>query len=167
MRHATRLLVLVGTLAIPATLIAKGKPQPVTCPPDAVAAIEAMCPCVGTWKNHGQYVRCVVHARNMFRRGGCLTADQRTGLARCAARSTCGKPDAVVCCPVAPGTCTNGTCANNSAVSCHVDTDCATRPGHVTRDAATCDSNGGTSDGAGSVCHSACSPSGAFLDVAS
>ena len=143
MRHATRLLVLVGALAIPATLIAKGTPPPTTCPPDVVAAVEAACPCAGNWKTHGAYVRCVSHEHNALRKAGCLTAGVPTkSLVRCAGRSTCGKPDAVICCPTQPGT------------------------GHVARDPASCVAHGGVSDGPGSVCHSPCSPSGAFLDAA-
>lgn len=163
MRHATRFFVLVGALVLPATLIAKGKP-PMTCPPDVGAAVEAACPCAGTWKNHGQYVRCVAHERHALKKAGCFTAGVPKQM-RCAARSTCGKVGAVVCCPVPPGTCTaGGTCANNPAVMCHMDADCATRPGHVTHDVASCTASGGVSDGTGTVCVSACSPSGAFLN---
>ena len=142
MRHATRLLVLVAALAIPATLIAKGTPPPPTCPPDVVAAVDAACPCAGNWKTHGAYVSCVGHERNALRKAGCLTAGvPKKSLVRCAARSTCGKPGAVVCCPV------------------------PAERGHVARDVASCVAGGGVSDGPGSVCHSACSPSGAFLDA--
>jgi len=143
MRHATPLLVFVGALTIPATLIAKGPPPPTTCPPDVVAAVDAACPCAGNWKNHGAYVSCVAHERNTLRKARCLTAGvPKKSVVRCAARSTCGKPDAVVCCPTQPGV------------------------GRVARDAASCVAHGGVSDGPGSVCHSACSPSGAFLDAA-
>ena len=113
MRNATRLFVLVGALAVSTVAIAKGRPQPIPCPPDVAAALAAQCPCAGTtqpdqsvtpWRNHGQYVRCVVHFRNLLRKSGCLTADDRPTLGRCAARSTCGK-DTVLCCTYALGTC--------------------------------------------------------------
>jgi hypothetical protein len=143
MRHATRLFVLVSTLALPAAILAKGKPQPMPCPPDVVAAVDAACPCAGTWKNHGAYVSCVAHERNALKKAGCLNVGvPKKGMVRCAARSTCGKLDAVVCCPTHPGT------------------------GHVAKDAASCVASGGMSEGPGSVCQSACSPSGAFLDAA-
>jgi len=177
MRHAARLLVLVGALAVPASIMAKGRPQPPPCPTDVAAAVAQACPCDGgaqPWKNHGKYVSCVVRTRNALRKGGCLTPDVRRRMARCAARSTCGKAGAVVCCPVQPGTCSDptpdgvkaGLCANDPAVPCDMDADCAKRPGHVTRDEASCVAGGGVSDGPGSVCDSACSPSGAFLDAA-
>ena len=143
MRHATRLLVLVGALAMPATSMAKHTPQPTNCPPDLFAAVEAACPCAGTWKSHGAFVSCVAHERNALRKAGCLgKGATKKDLVRCAARSTCGRPDAVVCCPTQPGS------------------------GRVARDGASCVAHGGVDEGPGSVCHSPCSPSGAFLDAA-
>jgi hypothetical protein len=47
MGNATRLFVLLGALAVPAGLLAKGRPQPITCPPDVATAIAAACPCEG------------------------------------------------------------------------------------------------------------------------
>jgi hypothetical protein len=177
MRTITRLLVLAGTLLIPAATIAKGKPQPPSCPPDLAAALTQACPCDGGaqgWKNHGKYVNCVVHFRNSLRKSHCLDSTSKRTLGSCAARSTCGKPGAVVCCPVHPGTCSDptpdgvkaGVCANDPAVACDTDADCANRRGHVSRDEASCLAAGGVSDGPGSVCAAACSPSGAFLDAA-
>ncbi len=103
MRLAVRLLVLLGALTLPTASPAKGKPQPTVCPPDVAAAVAAACPCAGTWKNHGQYVSCVAHERNVLRKGGCLTGDARKRMTRCAARSTFGKGGPVVCCPLPPG----------------------------------------------------------------
>jgi hypothetical protein len=64
------------------------------CPADARAAIAAACPCTGM-KNHGQYVTCVRKQVSAMRRTGCEVKK----LARCAAASICGRPQApVVCC---------------------------------------------------------------------
>ena len=112
MRHPTRLLVLVGVLALPTTIVAKGRPDPTrdgastaahgatgqpqstTCPSDVAAVVAAACPCTGTWRNHGQYVRCVVHTRHALRRVGC-SGDALRGIGPGAARSTCGRSTAV------------------------------------------------------------------------
>src|SRR5207247_4586446 len=48
-----------------------------------------------------------VHLRNALRKAGCLTADTRRTLARCAARATCGKETAVLCCTTETGTCSD------------------------------------------------------------
>jgi hypothetical protein len=177
MRFATRLLVLAGVLMVAPGALAKGRPQPPSCPADVAAALAEACPCDGGeagWKNHGKYVSCVARFRASLRRGRCLADAARRKMVPCAARSTCGKPDAVICCPVAPGTCSDptpdgvpaGVCANDPALACDKDAECATRPGKVVRNEAKCAARGGVSDGPGSVCDSACSPSGAFLDAA-
>ena len=130
----------------------------VTCSADATcvaAALDAACPC-DTASNHGQHQSCVVHLRNTLRKDGCPT----DGVAPCSARSTCGKPNAVLCCQViSTGTCTipagstSGTCSNNAAATCSTDADCAVLSGpKVAHDAATCTMRGGYSSGTGSVC---------------
>jgi hypothetical protein len=138
------------------------------CPEDAGAALAAACPCGGDaagspWKNHGQYVSCVVRFRNDLRKRGCLdTATQRT-IARCAARSTCGKEGAVLCCVYdTSGTCDDalpgdgtaaGVCSNDAATICDTDTDCITARGpKLKRREETCTNRGGTVVGTGSVC---------------
>ena len=177
MRTTTQFLVLAGILMAPPGAIAKRPPAPTSCPTDLAAAVAQACPCEGgaqAWKNHGKYVSCVVRFRNSLRKARCLDDASRRTMARCAARSSCGKPGAVVCCPVHPGTCSDptpdgvkaGSCANDPAVACDRDAECAERRGHVTRDEASCVAGGGVSDGPGSVCASACSPSGAFLGAA-
>jgi len=170
MRNATRLFVLVGALAVSTVAIAKGRPQPIPCPPDVAAALAAQCPCAGTtqpdqsvtpWRNHGQYVRCVVHFRNLLRKSGCLTADNRRTLGRCAARSTCGK-DTVLCCTYALGTCNDpmpgdgtkaGVCSNDASLACDTAADCTTSTSRIEHDATTCTADGGVVViGGGSVC---------------
>ena len=180
MRNATRLVVLFGALALPTGAFAKGKPQPITCPPDVATAIETTCPCEGRmlpnggvqpWKNHGQYVSCVVHLRNALRKGHCFADDSlRRTLARCAARSTCGKEGRVVCCLPTDATCTDptpdgiptGTCSNDASRACDTAANCAKM--RVSHDAMECAADGGKSAGAGSLCTATCTPSGAFLD---
>jgi len=137
------------------------------CPADVGACLAESCPCADdhgqAWKNHGQYVKCIVHLRNDLRKAGCLDADAKRTIARCAARSTCGKEGAVLCCvydtsgvcegdPVPGDTVAAGLCSNNG-VACDTDTDCITASGpKVKRHAETCTDHGGTVVGTGSVC---------------
>src|SRR5438046_2003328 len=116
MRHSTRIVALSALLLLPGVATAKGRPGPITCPTDIPSALAEQCPCAGKmlpdasvapWRNHGQYVSCVVHLRNALRKGGCLTADARRTLARCAARSSCGKGTAVLCGTIETGTCSD------------------------------------------------------------
>jgi hypothetical protein len=168
------LLAITVLLALPAGARAmghgKGKPQPVPCPADVGAAFAAACPCAGAtpsdtsgaaWRNHGQYVKCVVHFRNTLRKSGCLTDDERRTIARCAARSTCGK-DTVLCCHYDLGTCSDpmpgdmvaaGTCSNQPTLACDLTSDCTTSTSGIVHDATVCTADGGVVvDGGGSVC---------------
>src|SRR5688572_9644763 len=97
--HASRRLLVLALLLVvlPAGAAARrNRPEPIVCPVDVTVALAAACPCDAA-KNHGQYVRCVARFKNMLRKGGCLT-DAERGVLRCAARSTCGRPEAVLCC---------------------------------------------------------------------
>ena len=167
MRFAARAMLLALALAAPA---GAKKPEPVECPPDVLAAMAVACPCDGTlqpdstvapWKNHGQYVRCVVHLRNAYRKSGCLDDTLKRTMARCAARSTCGKDGAVLCCKYELGTCSDatpgdavaaGVCSNDAALACDVAADCTKSSGSVVRDEATCSERNGVAVGSGSVC---------------
>ena len=128
------------------------------CPADAGAAISTCCPC--DQRNHGQYVSCVVRFRNDLRQAECLDRDAQRQIARCAARSTCGKEGAVVCCFADTGDCSDttpdgiatGTCSNDSDVACDTAADCTTYRGRVRRSEDRCTSQGGISVGAGSAC---------------
>jgi hypothetical protein len=116
-------------LALPAAATARrARPAPIVCPDDLAAALAAQCPC-DLAETHGQYVRCVARFRNLLRRGGCLGDDDR-GMVRCAARSTCGRPSAVLCCMPAEA---------NVRV-------------RVTRDETRCAAVGGTTGGTGTAC---------------
>jgi hypothetical protein len=147
------------------------RPEPVTCPADVVVAMAERCPCDGTvlpdlsvqsWKNHGQYVSCVVRYRNALRKADCFTDDSlRRTLARCAARSTCGKTTRVRCCTYEPGTCNDptpgdliaeGTCSNDAALVCDADAECTSSSAHLARDAEACTADGGVIVEGGSVC---------------
>jgi hypothetical protein len=157
-------------LTIPTFSWGKGKPEPITCPADVAAALAEMCPCDGKmlptgsvqpWKNHGQFVSCMVRFRNALRKAGCLTAEQKRTIARCAAKSTCGKSDTVLCCTSELGTCAGdpmpgdmvaaGTCSNDALVACDADADCTQVTGALTKDPDACVAGGGVI-GAGSVC---------------
>lgn len=168
MRNTASILILAAVLV--GTASAKGRPQPMTCPPDVGVALAETCPCAGKmmpngtvapWRNHGQYQSCVVHLRNALRKSGCLTDDERRTIARCAARSTCGK-DTVLCCHYDLGTCSDpmpgdmvaaGTCSNQPTVACDVSDDCSTSTSRIVHDATVCAADGGVVvDGGGSIC---------------
>jgi hypothetical protein len=171
MRRAASLFAVVGCLVIVSTAAAKRRPPSVSCPTDPVGAVAEMCPCGGKtlpnasvqpWRNHGQYVSCVVRYRNSLRKGGCFTDDSlRRTLARCAARSTCGK-DRVLCCHYDTGTCSDpmpgdmvkaGSCGDDTTLACDTAADCTTSSSRITRDETTCTGDGGVVvDGGGSVC---------------
>lgn len=139
-----------------------------SCPTDPAATLAATCPCDGdgqgqAWRNHGKYVSCVVRLRNDLRRQGCLTAETQRTIARCAARSTCGKDGAVLCCVYdTSGTCSDplpgdgtaaGVCSNDATHPCDTSVDCITASGPtVSRQATSCTDRGGTVVGGGSVC---------------
>ena len=164
MRHVT----MIGFVLL--ALGAIGRPAAGACPEDAGAAVAAACPCEGrdngsgghdAWKNHGKYVSCVVRFRNDLRRQGCLTREANRDIARCAARSTCGKEGATLCCYYAFGDCSDpapgdlvvaGTCSNDADVACDTDADCTTSRIKVRRNDLVCTAQGGVAVGGGSVC---------------
>jgi hypothetical protein len=133
-----------------------------TCPTDVGACLAESCPCSAdhgghAWKNHGQYVKCVVHLRNDLRKAGCLDAAAKRTIASCAARSTCGKEGAVLCCYYdTSATCDAGVCSNSgdTPVPCITATDCITvvRGPKVSRQVENCTDHGGTPVGTGSAC---------------
>jgi hypothetical protein len=111
-------------------------------------------------------VSCVVRYRNDLRKAGCLDDIAKRTIAKCAARSTCGKEGAVLCCvydtsgtcsDLAPGDGTQaGVCSNDAAKICDTAIDCITATGpKVSRHLENCTDKGGTPVGGGSVC-SAC-----------
>jgi hypothetical protein len=160
---------LFGSLAI--LFIAAGAasakpPAPIPCPADVGAALAEQCPCDGAagkaWKNHGGYVSCVVHYRNALRKSGCLDDTAKRTIAKCAARSTCGKEGAALCCVYdTSGTCddatpgdgtASGVCSNSTTV-CDTSEDCIIATGPtIVRHGDRCTDNGGTLVGGGSVC---------------
>jgi hypothetical protein len=175
MRRSLSLVVLVNCIVLASSSWAK-RPEPITCPADVVASMAETCPCDGTllpdlsvqpWRNHGKYVSCVVHYRNALRKADCFTDDSiRRTLARCAARSTCGKTTSLRCCTYELGTCSDptpgdlvaaGTCSNDVALVCDTDADCTKSQAHLVRDGDTCTADGGTVVDGGSVCE-ACPP---------
>jgi hypothetical protein len=181
MRNATRLFALLTVVGLPVGVRAMGhghghgKPQPIPCPADVATALATQCPCAGAmepnnpepnapvspWRNHGQYVKCVVHYRNALRKAGCLTAATRSTLASCAARSTCGK-SRVLCCHYNLGVCNDptpgdmvatGMCSNDPNAVCDVSADCTKSTPRIERDATACMADGGVVvEGGGSVC---------------
>ena len=125
------------------------------CPADVGAAAATCCPCDG-FRNHGKYASCVAHATNTLRRAGCLDKEARRSLKRCAARSTCGKPEGyVTCCVQRPGVCLNGLCARTDPPQeCTTDETCPPIPKcRLKRNAEMCLAKHGV-PGTGSCCNS-------------
>ena len=65
-------------------------------PPGAVAnaqgcSIPQLCPCDGPWRNHGEYVRCVIEHAWQFYRDDLISAAERRDHIRDAASSDCGR----------------------------------------------------------------------------
>ena len=176
MHTHTKLAIVVGCALFAVSAWAK-RPVPITCPDDIGVSLGETCPCDGTvmpdlstqpWKNHGQYVRCVVHYRNALRKAGCFTDDSlRRTIARCAAKSTCGKASKLRCCTYDLGTCNDpapgdltaaGTCSNDGALACDTDADCTKSSARIVRDADSCTNAGGTIVDGGSVCDACPAP---------
>ena len=126
------------------------------CAPDVAAAVAACCPCDDPqFSNHGRYVSCVAHATNALRRADCLDAQARRSLKRCAARSTCGKPEGSrTCCFTFPGVCgDDGLCVGtDEVIPCTTELECP--PRHrctIKSDEGLCLAAGGV-PGTGSCC---------------
>jgi hypothetical protein len=167
MRFVLFALALAGALALPLDASAGRLPEPLECPADPAEALEEVCPCDGRelpngdfqpWRSHGQYVSCAARFRNALRRAGCLDAAQRRSFARCAARSTCGRPAAIVCCLGEAAVClvgeedVEGVCSHDAAVACEIDEDCTTYRGRLMRSEEACEALGGEVGDEGSVC---------------
>jgi hypothetical protein len=99
-----------------------------------------------------------------LRKAGCLDDEAKRTIGKCAARSTCGKAGAVLCCAYdTSATCSDllpgdaladGVCSNDPLVACDTAVDCITASGppRVARTAEKCSDKGGTPVGGGSVC---------------
>jgi hypothetical protein len=146
--------------------------QAAAAPPDcetarcAAQSALAECPCdlgvpggTAAATNHGQYVSCVAHAVNALAKGKSIPNNCKGKIRRCAARSTCGKPGAVVCLIPQLGTCdtTAGTCVENSMLLCTTDADCVlgTRC-KIKRSADLCEAKGGSVNTAATSCCADC-----------
>lgn len=169
MKIRTRTILAAALLALPLAASAK-KPEPVPCPTNVAVGLAEACPCDGKvvgngstqpWKNHGQYVSCSVRYRNALRKSDCLTKEEKRTIARCAAKSTCGKDNAILCCTTELGACTGdpapgdltaaGVCSNDALLACDVDADCTKVSGTLGNDAIACAAAGGVV-ASGSVC---------------
>jgi len=176
MRTFPSMLAAIAVVVLVGNASAK-RPEPTTCPEDIGTALAETCPCDGTlqpdlsvqpWRNHGQYVRCVVHYRNALRKAACFADDStRRALARCAARSTCGKPALLRCCSYELGACSDpapgdlmaaGVCSNDAVLACDTDADCTKSSARLVRDADACTADGGTIVDGGSVCEACPTP---------
>ncbi|HJQ83826.1 MAG TPA: hypothetical protein VKA21_07115, partial [Candidatus Binatia bacterium] len=146
------LALVVALLVLPARADAhrRGRPERVSCPTDVAAAVAERCPCDGA-RNHGQYVLCVARYAAALRKARCIA--DAWSFTRCAARSTCGKSTAVVCCLAQPGTCTaGGVCDDDGETACTTDADCTTVRARIARDAGRCTAAGGVLGAGDSVC---------------
>jgi hypothetical protein len=80
----------------------------------ARAAVDAACGCAAA-TNHGEYVACARGVIAGLVDGGELPRSCRGAVQRCAARSTCGRPDAVTCCRTGQNGVTRGFLKPNAA----------------------------------------------------
>jgi hypothetical protein len=148
MQMLSRLVGAILLFAVSAGVATAGrKPEKLGCPDDLAAALSTQCPC-DTASNHGQYVRCVVHFVTALRRADCSTRGLRA-VVGCAWRSTCGRPDAVVCClpehaRISPDA---GTCVANGGVAAGEGSACACRGrGATTSTSTTTSTSSSTTD---------------------
>jgi hypothetical protein len=58
----------------------------------AGCSIGQLCPCDEPWRNHGQYLRCVIQTALRFYREGLITRAEAHAIIHDAACSDCGKP---------------------------------------------------------------------------
>jgi hypothetical protein len=57
-------------------------------------SLAQLCPCEGSWRNHAEYVTCVIRHAWEFFRERLITADERRNVIRAAVDSSCGRrPD--------------------------------------------------------------------------
>ncbi|XOF32978.1 MAG: thrombospondin type 3 repeat-containing protein [Candidatus Electrothrix sp. YB6] len=54
-------------------------------------SVDAECPCDNDWKNHGQYMKCVVRAARTQFKAGLITKAERKSIITSSAQSDCGK----------------------------------------------------------------------------
>jgi hypothetical protein len=145
-----RKIALLGAFSVVAVLsaasVATAAPKK-TCDEAAVAsakaAIDAACPCAGpsdgnggtvSWKNHGQYMKCINKARKTEAHNAGMKSNCLNSVVPCAAGSTCGRSDAVACIDTIDGNCSNdpipadgtaeGTCDNDPTKPCDTNADC-------------------------------------------
>lgn len=147
-------LALLAVTAQPGLAACGDNPGDLAAVQAARADVASNCPCASA-ANHGAHVKCAAGRANFLASddgGNALPKNCKGVIKRCAAKSTCGKPGAVRCCTT-----------KNGVTKCK-----------ITKDATKCTQKGGTASGTGSCCSdadpldktaTACSPSGAFLDL--
>ena len=54
-------------------------------------SVAQLCPCHGPWRNHGEYVQCVMNHAWEFYRHGLINEHERQAIIRAAVRSDCGR----------------------------------------------------------------------------
>jgi len=105
----------------------------------------------------------VAHALKRLAGDGLVPHRCQGSVVRCAARSACGRPDAVVCSvPVSACHTTSGTCADDATAACANDGDCGVRC-RIAPSAAGCQAAGGAVRTSKTCCAGCGSPSGAFV----
>jgi hypothetical protein len=136
---------------------------------EAVAAeVAIQCPCDAEWRNHGQYVSCVVRTAARLYRENDVPRSCGRNTRSCAARSTCGRQggEAALCCvdvakecledPTPGDTLAEGTCEDTES-PCDTAEDCVFTRCRVTATADACTEIGGVAGGQGSCCGEVCS----------
>lgn len=122
-------------------------------------AINQRCSCDDA-TNHGRYVSCVAHVVKQLSKDGTIPTNCKGKIKRCAARSTCGKPDAVTCTFTTLGTCdvATGLCVEPADVPCATNADCVIDSRCRTKSSAErCTERGGV-PGEGTCCAACAAP---------
>lgn len=164
----TALTIAAASIGLPAARAGAAQACDPAVVAQAAAELAAECPCAGKtlpngevqpWKNHGGYVSCVTRARNAFAKRNDVSKSCVRSATRCAARSTCGKPDGFVVCRTLD-TCSDttpgdelkaGTCTDSPETACDTAADCPVLKCSVKSTAEICEAQSGVA-GSGSCC---------------
>lgn len=127
MRYVRSVLVGVTLVFVASLSLAQVDCEAARCA--AQAAIDQNCSCA-TAGNHGRYVSCVSRQIKRLVAEGTVPTNCKGKIARCAARSICGKPGFTTCQIPTYGTCdlTSALCTEGTSQlvdgTCAADTDC-------------------------------------------
>ena len=101
LRHADRLLLLAAAVLLATADAAAARcgdrPGESDALAEARAQVDSVCGCAGT-RSHREFTACALRVARERVTAGTLPKRCRGAVKRCAAKSTCGRPNAVTCC---------------------------------------------------------------------